>query len=122
VRMDEVERRRTLVMGILIGGGSAETISRISERTGQHWAKQIVARVPAAKLKQINKVLGPNFITKYGTRQGILVLGKVVPFGIGAAIGGGSNLVFAETAIRASRRAFGPAPATWGSRDDDARG
>ena len=113
VPLDEVERRRTLVMGIMIGGSGAETIPKMAERTGQHWAKQIVAKVPTSKLLQINKVLGRNFITKYGTKQGIIVLGRVVPFGIGAVIGGGANLVLAETAIRASRRAFGPPPEFW---------
>lgn len=113
VPLDEIERRRTLVMGIMLGGSGAETIPKVAERTGQHWAKQIVAKVPASKLLQINKVLGKNFITKYGTKQGIIVLGSVVPFGIGAVIGGGANLVLAETAIRASRRAFGPPPESW---------
>ena len=115
VRVDELERRRTLVLGIALGGGGAETIGKMAERSGKHWAKKLVASVPAARLKQINRVLGQNFITKYGTKQGIIVLGKVVPFGIGAVIGGGANLLMAEAAIRASRRAFGPAPEDWGS-------
>jgi hypothetical protein len=59
------------------------------------------------------RVPGKNFITKHGTKQGIIVLGRVVPFGIGAVIGGGANLVLAETAIRASRRALGPPPESW---------
>jgi len=45
-------------MGIMIGGSGAETIPKIAERTGQHWAKQIVAKVPTSKLLQINRVLG----------------------------------------------------------------
>ncbi|SMD09462.1 hypothetical protein [Lentzea albidocapillata] len=69
--------------------------------------------MPTATLKQINKVLGRNFITKYGTRQGIVVLGRAVPFGIGALIGGGANATMAALAVRASRRAFGPAPESW---------
>lgn len=113
IPLDEIERRRTLVMGIMLGGSGAETIPKIAERTGRHWAKQIVAKVPASKLLQINNVLGKNFVTKYGTKQGIIVLGRVVPFGIGAVIGGGANLVLAETAIRAARRAFGPPPEFW---------
>jgi hypothetical protein len=59
------------------------------------------------------RVPGKNFITKYGTRQGIIVLGRVVPVGISAVIGGGANLVLEETGIRASRRAFGPPPESW---------
>src|SRR5215510_737035 len=113
IPLDELERRRTIVMGIMLGGSGAETIPKIAERTGQHWAKQIVAKVPASKLLQINKVLGKNFVTKYGTKQGIIVLGQVVPFGIGAVIGGGANLLLAQTAVRASRRAFGPPPEFW---------
>jgi hypothetical protein len=113
VRVDELERRRVLVLGILLGGSSGETISKIAERTGQHWAKAIVDSVPVTTLRQINKVLGRNFVTKYGTKQGILVLGKVVPFGIGAVIGGGANLAVSEATVRTARRAFGPAPATW---------
>nr|BFE41057.1 hypothetical protein GCM10017544_20130 [Microbacterium imperiale] len=115
VRVDEIERRRTLIMGILAGGGSTEMIKRVAQRTGPHWAKTIVAKVPASQLTAINKVLGRHFITKYGTKQGIIVLGKVVPFGLGAVIGGAANLVFAETAVRATRRAFGPAPTHWRS-------
>ncbi len=34
-----------------------------------------------ATLRQINSVLGKNFVTKYGTKQGIIVLGRVAPFG-----------------------------------------
>lgn len=113
MRVEEIERRRTLLLGILVGGGSAETIGKIAERSGKHWAKNLVASVPVAQLKKINAVLGPNFVTKYGTRQGIIVHGRVVPFGIGAAIGAGANLLLAESAIRASRLAFGPPPETW---------
>ena len=113
VRLDEIERRRTLVMGILLGESGSTTIGKVAERTGQHWGRQLVSKVPAATLKQINSVLGKNFVTKYGTKQGIIVLGRVVPFGIGAVIGGGANATVAALAVRAARRAFGSAPQSW---------
>ena len=113
VRLDEIERRRTLVMGILLGQSGSTTIGQVAERTGKHWGRHLVGKVPAATLRQINSVLGKNFITKYGTKQGIIVLGRVVPFGIGAVIGGGANATVAALAVRTARRAFGPAPQTW---------
>ncbi|MEU0558721.1 hypothetical protein [Dactylosporangium maewongense] len=113
VPIDELERRRTIVMGIMLGGTSSATISKVAERTGQHWGRQVVAKVPTETLRQINKILGRNFITKYGTRQGIIVLGRVAPFGIGAVIGGGANAAVASLAVRAARRAFGPPPEVW---------
>ena len=48
-------------------------------------------------INKANKVLGPRFITKYGTKQGVLVLGKQVPMGIGAVLGGGGNHLSART-------------------------
>ena len=41
------------------------------------------------------------------------MLGRAVPFGIGALIGGGANATVATLAVRATRRAFGPAPESW---------
>ncbi|MCS0639352.1 hypothetical protein NX801_27685 [Streptomyces sp. LP05-1] len=115
VPIDEIERRRTIVMGIMLGGTGYTTISKVAERTGQHWGRQVVAKVPAETLRQINKILGKNFVTKYGTKQGIIVLGRVAPFGIGAVIGGGANAATAALAVRAARRAFGPPPVSWQS-------
>jgi hypothetical protein len=113
VPIDEIERRRTIVMGILLGRTGSTTIARVAERTGQHWARQVVTLVPAETLRQINAVLGRNFVTKYGTKQGIIVLSRVTPFGIGAVIGGGANAAMATLTVRAGRRAFGPPPAYW---------
>ncbi len=113
VPLAEVERRRTIVMGIMLGGSGNSTITKVAGTTGKHWGRQIVAKVPVETLRQINKVLGPHFITKYGTKQGIIVLGRVAPFGIGAVIGGGANATLATLAVRAGRRAFGPPPESW---------
>ncbi|WBB80421.1 hypothetical protein O7606_03295 [Micromonospora sp. WMMD882] len=113
VPIDEVERRRTIVMGIMLGGSGQATIAKVAERTGKHWGRHIAAKVPGETLRQINKVLGRHFVTRFGTRQGIIVLGRVAPFGIGAVIGGGANAALAALAVRAARHAFGPAPEAW---------
>jgi hypothetical protein len=120
VPIDELERRRTIVMGIMLGGSGSATIGKVAERTGQHWGRQVVAKVPVETLRQINKVLGKHFVTKYGTKQGIIVLGRVAPFGIGAVIGGGANAALAALAVRAGRRAFGPPPESWAGPTDSA--
>jgi len=86
-------------MGVLLGQSGSTTIGKVAERTGQHWGRQLVSKVPTATLRQINSVLGKNFITKYGTKQGIIVLGRVASFGIGAVIGGGANATVAALAV-----------------------
>ena len=88
VPVQEIERRRTLLLAILLGDSGTNFVQRATERTGQHWAKQLISRIPMSQINQINRVLGPRFITKYGTKQGILVLGRAIPFGFGVIIGG----------------------------------
>lgn len=66
-----------------------------------------------AKIQAVNKVLGRHFVTKYGTKQGIVVLGKVIPYGIGAVIGGTANALFSQGIITASTRAFGAPSQSW---------
>ena len=117
VRVDEIERRRTLLMAVLLGSNGAATVERIAGRTGKYWAKQLVKSVPMTAVDAVNKVLGPRFVTKFGTQQGILVLGREVPFGIGAAIGAGGNAALAVVANKGARRVFGPAPEQWAAGD-----
>jgi hypothetical protein len=108
-----IERRRTLVMAVMLGEAGAKSVQKVAERTGQHWAKSLVKGIPQAKINAVNKVLGRHFVTKYGTKQGIVVLGRVIPFGIGAAIGGAANAAFSQGIIKAADGAFGPAPESW---------
>ncbi len=117
VHISDLERRRSLFLAIMLGESGNQAISSVAERTGKHWARQLVQRIPTSQIKAINKVLGHNFVTKYGTKQGLVVLGRIVPFGIGAVIGGSANAAMAQAVIRSARRAFGPAPTTW--RDAD---
>ncbi|MFR9724453.1 hypothetical protein ACL02R_13970 [Streptomyces sp. MS19] len=118
VPVDELERRRTIVMGIMLGETGSATVAKVAGRTGRHWGRQVVGRVPAEALRRINRALGRHFVTKYGTRQGIIVLGRVAPFGIGAVIGGSANAALAAATVRAARRAFGPPPEAWPEAGD----
>jgi hypothetical protein len=115
IKIEDIERRRTLVMAVMLGDAGASGVGRVAERTGKHWARQLVGSIPRARIDAVNKVLGHNFVTKYGTKEGILVLGRVVPFGIGAVIGGTANAFFGQGIITASNRAFGPASQSWES-------
>ena len=115
ITIEDIERRRTLVMAVMLGDAGAKSVGKVAERTGQHWARQLVRAIPNSKILAVNKVLGRNFVTKYGTKQGILVLGRVIPFGIGAVIGGTANAIFSQGIITASNRAFGPPSHSWES-------
>lgn len=112
VRVDDLERRRTLVLAILLGNGGASFVQKAAGRTGPHWARLIVNGIPMPAIRNVNKALGRNFVTKYGTKQGVLVLGRQVPFGLGALIGGAGNAALGRATVTAARAAFGPPPTT----------
>lgn len=111
--VDELERRRTLLLAVLMGDSGSKLVHKVAGRTGPYWAKSITSGVPMSTINAVNKVLGPRFVTKYGTKQGVLVLGRHLPFGVGAAIGAGGNALMGRTTIAGARRAFGPAPDAW---------
>jgi hypothetical protein len=113
VHINDLERRRTLVLAIVLGNSGSSIVEKMAERTGAHWGKSFVNAVPMASINKVNKVLGARFVTKYGATRGILVLGTAVPFGIGAGIGAGGNAAFGYGSVRAARRAFGPPPEVW---------
>jgi hypothetical protein len=120
VQIVDLERRRTLLMGVLMGNGGSRFVEKVAGRTGPHWAKSLVKAVPMARIDAVNKVLGRRFITKYGTTQGILVLGRDLPYGIGAVIGAGGNAALGRMTVSGARRAFGPAPQDWPSKSSPA--
>ena len=111
----DLERRRTVLMAVLLGRSGTEVIRKAAPRTSRHWAKAITAAIPAQSIRNINKVLGHNFLTKYGTRQGVLVLGRALPMGIGAAIGGTAGALMSNGVMKATEIAYGKPPVDWPS-------
>lgn len=122
IHPEDIERRKLLVLTILLGDSAVVALDKTIGRTGPYWARQIVSSIPMTAINRLNKVLGPRFITKYGTKQGVLVLSKQVPLGIGAALGATGNHVFGRFTIKSARKIFGESPATWSilSADSDA--
>jgi hypothetical protein len=106
--VEDVERRRALLLTVLAGPEGPAFVEKLAGRTGPYWGRRITSWLPISHIRRINRVLGPNVVTKYGTKQGAIVLGKVIPFGIGAVIGAGGNAAMARLVIRATRSAFGP--------------
>lgn len=110
---EDLERRKLLVLTVLMGDAGTNALSKGIGRVAPHWAKQIVKSIPMARINQVNKILGPRFVTKYGSKQGVLVLGKQVPLGIGAVLGAGGNHLFGRFVIRSAKAVFGRAPRSW---------
>ena len=115
---EDIERRRLLVQTVLIGDSAITALSKGADRSVPYWGAQIVNKIPMSAVSRANKMLGPRFVTKYGTKQGILVLSKQIPLGLGIGVGAGANYLIGRTIVATARKVFGPAPAAFAPDPD----
>jgi hypothetical protein len=53
---------------------------------------------------------------RYALRRGALLFGKMLPVGIGAAVGAIGNRIVGKKIVRNTRKTFGKPPASWPAR------
>jgi hypothetical protein len=110
--VDDVDRRRALVLGIVMGEGGAALMQKVTGGKDR-WARTVTEALPLGALGPVNNSLTRWFVKRYVTRQLALAVGRALPLGVGVLIGGVGNVVAARAVIRAAERAFGPPPAPW---------
>ena len=106
------ERKMWLLTVLAFGDTAAATFSKIAAEAGKGLGKKAVGAIPAKSLSQINRVIGRTVLTKYGSKRGAVALGRVLPFGFGAAIGGTANYVTTRTLARHTNKFFAELPYT----------
>lgn len=134
------EERRAWVLAVLAFGDDAAeeftTLARdIGLKLGDNQALELaneaigggagqVATVDA--LRRINQALVTQILQKWGTRKGAATLGRLLPFGIGAAVGGSANYVMLRELSKQAEDFFSTydrgfvANMKWSSQDHDA--
>lgn len=109
------ERRRALVLAVLVGDDSKHAIAELigpGRRNGA-WLSDGVASLPMPALSQLNSRLLKYAVRRYTLRRGALLFGKMLPVGIGAIIGAVGNRMVGKKIVRNARRAFGAPPGRW---------
>ncbi|MGF1597795.1 MAG: hypothetical protein ACFCVK_12835 [Acidimicrobiales bacterium] len=114
-----MEERRAWVLSILaFGDDAADEFAALAqglgvrpsvggERVGALLAGLVsgdTATVDA--LRRINTALAARVVTRYGSRRGVLTIGKLMPFGVGAVVGGSANWALGRALTVQSRRFF----------------
>ena len=110
--VDDMDRRRALVLGIVMGEGGTAMMRKVTGGNDR-WARSVTEAVPLRVLGPLNNILTRGFVRRYVTRQIGLAVGRALPLGAGVLIGGVGNVVAARAVIRAAERAFGPPPLRW---------
>lgn len=117
VRLQDPESAQVMVMAIILGD---EGLSMLQGLTGQvlgkgktpmqAWGKNATKSMPLTAAKGVLAPMRKMFLKKMAARSGASMVGKAMPFGVGAAIGGVGNYMMGKAVVASAERAFGPAP------------
>jgi hypothetical protein len=118
IAVEDPARARALVMTMMLGAPGAQVIQQFAgqfqgepvDRNG-NWGRAITSGLPSFAIGPIADRIKHAFIKRFVVNQGASALGRAVPFGIGAVIGGTGNRMLGRKIVASSRQAFGPAPA-----------
>jgi hypothetical protein len=110
VEVTDTARRRTLLLATVLGEQGAQLVGGQTGVNAAGWAKSLLGTMPAATVRRVNRALASRMLRKQATRQGVLALGRIAPFGIGAVIGVTGARAMGRTVVAGAWRAFGPPP------------
>lgn len=109
LRVVEPEKRRTLVLSALLGREGSEAVQGQLGLASLFWAAQALAQMPIPTAKNINAQLAKRLAKRAAAKGGAIALGRLLPLGIGAAIGYSGGRALANQVIEGAQAALGPA-------------
>lgn len=115
ISVNEPERTRTLVLALMLGREGSDIIKQFGlevlnedvTRAG-YWGAIMSDSVPIAVLKPVLNKLKTMFFKKVAARQAGSIIGRALPYGIGAVVGGVGNNLLGRRVVSAARNAFPP--------------
>jgi len=120
IAVDDPDRARTLVMTMMLGDTGTDLIRQLAGQasgTGPSrnafWGETITKGIPKRAVGMVADRVQKIFVRRFVTTQGPNIVGRVIPFGIGAVIGGTGNHLLGRKVVNNTREAFGPSPATF---------
>lgn len=119
IAVENPERARALVMTLMLGREGIDLVRQLaSQAAGRgvarnaYWGELITNSMPKAVMSTVVDRLRGIFLRQFAVRGGAGIIGKAIPFGIGAVIGGTGNHLLGRKVLQQSRLAFGAPPAT----------
>lgn len=117
--VDDPDRARALVMTMVLGTAGSDLVKQLAGQASGgggktvYWGETITKSMPRAMMGPIADRIKTSFMKRFAVAQGTNVVGRLIPFGVGAVIGGGGNHLLGRQIIRTAREGFGPVPAVF---------
>ncbi|MDY6056026.1 hypothetical protein [Micrococcus sp.] len=118
ITTQDPERSKALVMAVMLGEDAKELLGELAQRSGGRGpgdpstglTAMLGTGSGAGMGAMVVEQLKKRFIKRLLVRQGAGFVGRAVPFGIGAVIGGVGNRAMAKAVVQNARELFGPLP------------
>lgn len=117
IAVNDPDRARTIVMAMMLGTSGADLVRNLAaQATGKgvpqtkFWGDIIGRNVPQAFVGQIAERMQKAFVRRFARNTATGAVGRLLPFGIGAVVGGTANNMLGRKVVSSSRLAFGPPP------------
>lgn len=118
IPVENPDRARALVMTLMLGKEGVDLVAQLAQQAAgrgptrdRYWGEMITKTLPRAAVGPLVDRLKSSFVRQFATKGGASFIGKALPFGIGAAVGGVGNHILGRRVLVNSRRAFGAPPA-----------
>ncbi len=125
IPVENPDRARALVLALMLGREGADLVGQFARQaTGRggpmsaYWGELVTSSLPRAAVGPVLDRLTHTFLRRFAAAGGASIIGKAMPFGIGAAIGGAGNHILGRRVVSGARRAFGIVPAVFPSELD----
>ncbi|MDF2554822.1 MAG: hypothetical protein K0R60_717 [Microbacterium sp.] len=117
IAVENPDRARALVMTLLLGKEGIDLVSQLAKQASgrgpsrdAYWGELVTKTLPRAAVGPLVDRLKTSFVHRFAGAAGASWLGKALPFGIGAAVGGAGNNILGRRVITTARQAFGMPP------------
>lgn len=116
ITLQDPDRARAIILTLLLGDEGLTLLKQVTSQAkggatrSSFWGEFVGSVLPRQMLAPLVDQLKGMFLRKVATTGSASVIGKAIPYGVGAVIGGVGNYVLARRVVARSRTAFGPAP------------
>jgi hypothetical protein len=106
-----VDERRAWVLAVLIYGSSArDEFARAVNEVTTGGGISADSRIPVATLQMANRLMARTLVRRYGTSRALVSIGRLLPLGVGAAVGGTANVAAIRSLAREADTFFAHMP------------
>lgn len=110
IEVEDVERRRTLLLVTLLGEKGPQLLEQQLGVSSALWGRTLLSRMPIATVQTVNRALKGRVARGAVTKGGSIMLGRLLPFGVGAVVGFTGGRAIGRSLIKGLHGAFGPPP------------